>query len=161
VSKLIDLQLQYQQLMGTLPEKNPAFDPIRQQIASTKDAIKQNISNIKSSLISTRRQLESFNSGFQGSIKSLPSDERQLVSIKRQQSIKENLYLYLLQKREEAALSHASTLAFSQTVDNAYLDTYKKPLTYSLALFIGILIPALILFGRQLLNNIKNNLHSW
>lgn len=153
VSKLIDLQLQYQQLMGTLPEKNPAFDPIRQQIASTKDAIKQNISNIKSSLISTRRQLESFNSGFQGSIKSLPSDERQLVSIKRQQSIKENLYLYLLQKREEAALSHASTLAFSQTVDNAYLDTYKKPLTYSLALFIGILIPALILFGRQLLNN--------
>jgi len=153
VSKLIDLQLQYQQLMGTLPEKNPAFEPIRQQIASTKDAIKQNISNIKSSLISTRRQLESFNSGFQGSIKSLPSDERQLVSIKRQQSIKENLYLYLLQKREEAALSHASTLAFSQTVDSAYLDTYKKPLTYSLALFIGILIPALILFGRQLLNN--------
>ena len=153
VSKLIDLQLQYQQLMGTLPEKNPAFEPIRQQIASTKGAIKQNISNIKSSLLSTRRQLESFNSNFQGSIRSLPSDERQLVSIKRQQSIKENLYLYLLQKREEAALSHASTLAFSQTVDSAYLDTYKKPLTYSLALFIGILLPATILFGRQLLNN--------
>lgn len=153
VSKLIDLQLQYQQLMGTLPEKNPAFEPIRQQIASTKNAIKQNINNIKGSLVSTRRQLESFNSGFQGSIRSLPSDERQLVSIKRQQSIKENLYLYLLQKREEAALSHASTLAFSQTVDSAYLDTYKKPLTYSLALFIGILLPASILFGRQLLNN--------
>lgn len=153
VSKLIDLQLQYQQLMGTLPEKNPAFDPIRQQIASTKEAIKQNISNIKGSLLSTRRQLESFNSGFQGSIRSLPRDERQLVSIKRQQSIKENLYLYLLQKREEAALSHASTLALSQTVDSAYLDTYKKPLTYSLALFIGILLPATILFGRQLLNN--------
>lgn len=153
VSKLIDLQLQYQQLMGTLPERNPAFEPIRQQIASTKNAIKQNINNIKGSLVSTRRQLESFNSGFQGSIRSLPSDERQLVSIKRQQSIKENLYLYLLQKREEAALSHASTLAFSQTVDSAYLDTYKKPLTYSLALFIGILLPASILFGRQLLNN--------
>ncbi|MGV3706122.1 MAG: GumC family protein [Arcticibacter sp.] len=153
VSKLIDLQLQYQQLMGTLPEKNPAFEPIRQQIASTKNAIKQNINNIKGSLVSTRRQLESFNSGFKGSIRSLPSDERQLVSIKRQQSIKENLYLYLLQKREEAALSHASTLAFSQTVDSAYLDTYKKPLTYSLALFIGILLPASILFGRQLLNN--------
>lgn len=153
VSRLIDLQLQYQKLMGTLPEKNPAFDPLRQQISSTKNAIKQNIRNIKSSLLSTRRQLETFNSGFEGSIRSLPSNERQLVSIQRQQSIKENLYLYLLQKREEAALSHASTLAFSQTVDSAYLDTYKKPLTYSLALVIGILIPSLLLFGKELFNN--------
>ena len=153
VSQLIDVQSQYQRLLGTLPEKNPAFDPLRQQISSTKNAIRQNIRSMKSSLVATRNKLQEFNSGFEGSIKSLPSNERQLVSIKRQQSIKENLYVYLLQKREEAALSHASNLAFSQTVDSAYLDNVKKPLTYSLALLIGFLVPASLLFGREIFNN--------
>jgi tyrosine-protein kinase Etk/Wzc len=153
VSQLIRLQSQYQELMGTLPEKNPAFEPLRQQINSTKQAIKQNLLSMKGSLLATRNQLESFNSQFEGSIKSIPGNERQLVSIKRQQSIKENLYMYLLQKREEAALSNASNLAFSQTIDGAYLDNYKQPLTYSLALLIGLLIPAGLLFGKELFNN--------
>jgi tyrosine-protein kinase Etk/Wzc len=153
VSQLIGLQSQYQELLGTLPEKNPAFDPLRQQINSTKQAIKQNLGSMKRSLLATRNQLESFNSKFEGSIKSIPSNERQLVSIKRQQSIKENLYMYLLQKREEAALSNASNLAFSQTIDSAYLGDYKQPLTYSLALLIGLLIPAGLLFGKELFNN--------
>jgi capsular exopolysaccharide synthesis family protein len=153
VSQLIDVQTQYQRLLGTLPEKNPAFDPLRQQINSTKMAIKENINSMKTSLVATRGQLESFNSGFEGSIRSLPGNERQLVSIKRQQSIKENLYMYLLQKREEAALSNASNLAFSQTIDSAYLDNHRKPLTYSLALLIGMLIPAGLLFGKEVFNN--------
>lgn len=153
VSQLITQQSDYQRLLGTLPEKNPAFDPLRQQINNTKSAIRQNIRSMKNSLQATRRQLQSFNSGFEGSIKALPSSERQLVSIKRQQSIKENLYLYLLQKREEAALSHASNLAFSQTIDSAYLDDHKKPLTYSLALVVGLLIPAGLLFGKEIFNN--------
>lgn len=153
VEKLIDLQLKYKQLMGTLPEKNPAFDPLRHQIASTRTAIRDNVRNMKLSLESTRNKLQSFNSRFEGAIRTIPTDERQLVSIKRQQGIKEGLYIYLLQKREEAAVSQASNLTESQVIDSAYLDSLKKPLTYSIAIIVGLLIPLFLLFLKELFNS--------
>ncbi|WP_256010009.1 GumC family protein [Desertivirga xinjiangensis] len=153
INKLNELQLQRERLLATTPEGNPIFGTLDGQIATTKSAIRENIRSIKNSLTSTRNQLESYNSKFMASIKELPSDERQLVSIKRQQSIKENLYIYLLQKREEAALGNTSTLAFSQTVDEAYVDGTEKPLAYTFALLAGLLIPAGLVFGRNLMNN--------
>lgn len=153
VTKLIDQQLQYKQLMGTLPEKNPAFEPIRQQIAATRVAIRDNIQTMKGSLQSTRNRLNVFNSRFEGAIRTIPGDERQLVSIKRKQGIKESLYVYLLQKREEAGVSYASNLSGSMIIDGAYLDSLKKPLTYSIAILIGLLIPTFLLFLRELFNN--------
>jgi len=153
INKLSELQLKREQLMATTPEGHPMFATIDNQISSTKAAIRENVRTMKNSLQSTRNQLEANNSKFVSSIKELPSDERQLVSIKRQQSIKENLYVYLLQKREEAALGSSSSLAFSKTVDEAYVDGTERPLAYTFALLAGLIIPAGWVFGRRLLNN--------
>src|SRR5690606_22198220 len=119
VRQLVDLELQRDKLLGTVPEGNPAFRPINRQIKSLKASIKENVQGIKSSLLTTRRQLQTYNYWFEASIRNLPVQERQFISIKRQQSIKEELYVYLLKKQEEAALSYASTLADSRTVDQA------------------------------------------
>lgn len=149
--KLSDLQLQRERMLATTPETNPDFEPLNRQIAATSMALKDNIKNIKASLQATASKLQSFGSGYQSTIKNIPTQERQYISIKRQQAIKENLYTYLLQKREEVAVSYTSTLAGSQVIDQPFSGTAKipqKPLAFAAALLLGLLIPAGILFGR-------------
>jgi len=160
IEKLAKLQLQRDQLLATTPETNPDFEPINRQIAATKAAIKENVRNIKSSLIDEQAKLQSLNSHFEASIKSIPTEERQYVSIKRQQTIKESLYNYLLQKREEIAVSYASTLADDRIVDQAYaVPIQTKPsLIYGLAVFLGILLPVGLVYGRNKLNTHITNL---
>ena len=156
VRQLLDLELQRDKLLGTVPEGNPVFSPINRQIKSIKASIKENVEGIKSSLLTTRRQLQTYNHGFEASIRNLPVQERQFINIKRQQSIKEELYVYLLKKQEEAALSYASTLADSRTIDQAFYGFPVSPnafLISSFAILLAFLFPTGILYARQLLNN--------
>ena len=156
IERLSTLQMQKDKLLATTPEGNPVFDPINRQISSTKTAIKENIRNIKSSLINTKRELQSFNNKFESSIRDIPGQERQLVGIKRQQGIKENLYVYLLEKREELSLSYASTLADARVVDNAYsgpVKSKKMPVILALSFLIGLIIPAGLIYAKDSVNN--------
>ena len=96
------------------------------------------------------------NSGFESSIRELPTQEREIINIQRQQKIKEDLYVYLLQKREEAAVNYASTNADNKTVDQAHVggpDGSKKMIIYGIALIAGIFIPFGLILGRNVLNN--------
>jgi tyrosine-protein kinase Etk/Wzc len=154
-SQLSKLQLQKDRMLATTPEGNPIFDGINEQIKSTKNALKENVQSIKGSLLSTRRQLDKMNNKFEGSIKSIPGQERKYVSIKRQQGTKETLYLYLLQKREEVAMSYASTLSDVHTVEAAFSRPLpsKEPMIYSFAFIAGLILPAGFIFARQTFKN--------
>lgn len=87
----------------------------------------------------------------------LPEKEKMLRSIDRQQSIKEKLFLLLLQKREEAAINYAVTAPYVKVVD--YGLTQKKPVSpkklivYPICLFLGLGIPFIVLFLRFFLDN--------
>ncbi|WP_183572981.1 GumC family protein [Mucilaginibacter sp. X5P1] len=155
VDQLSKLQLQHDRLLATTPEQNPIFDPLNRQIKSTKAQIKETIVSIKSSLLSVQRELQQNNSGFEASIKDIPGQERQYISIKRQQSIKENLYIYLLQKKEEVSLSYASTITGIRTVEEPYFiaPKSKKQVPYVLALLLGLGVPVSFIYGRDLLKN--------
>ncbi|GAA4914754.1 GumC family protein [Mucilaginibacter defluvii] len=155
VDQLSKLQLQRDKLLATTPEQNPIFEPVNRQINATKSAIKETIKGIKSSLVSVQRELQQNNSGFEASIKNIPGQERQYISIKRQQSIKENLYIYLLQKKEEVSLSYASTLTGIHTVEEPYYISpkSKKQVPYVLAFLLGIGIPAAFIYGRDMVKN--------
>jgi tyrosine-protein kinase Etk/Wzc len=161
VSQLTKLELEKDRLLANTPEKNPVFDPLNRQIKSTKSAIYETITGIKRSLLTTRNQLQKYNSGFESSIKKLPGQERELINIKRQQSIKEELYIYLLQKREEAGLSNSAKLLESRIVDEAHYGIPKLPdprITYALAFIFGIIFPGGILFAKEALSNQINNI---
>lgn len=99
--------------------------------------------------------MNKISSGYEGSIRDIPGQERKYVSIKRQRDNKESLYVYLLQKREEVALSYASTLKDARIVENAYVgnpDSKKKgPLT--LALLAGLILPITLITSRDALRN--------
>ncbi|MGV3705077.1 MAG: GumC family protein [Arcticibacter sp.] len=155
VSQLAVLNLERNKLMATTPEDNPLFAPLNSQILSTKNSIKGNIKAIKSSLLATRRQLQGFNSKAESSIKNIPGQERQYLSIKRQQAIKENLYVYLLQKREEIGLQYASTLSDINTIESAYFEGPKshKEVPLSIAIMCGFLLPVGLIGFRKAWRN--------
>jgi capsular exopolysaccharide synthesis family protein len=156
IKQYSDLQLQRTRLLATLPENNPLFDPINQQISSTRNALKENLKSIKTSLITTRDQLQSLGSGYESSIRNIPGQERELVDIKRMQGIKENLYVYLLQKKEELSLDYASTISDAVIIDHAHNGPQKWPVSkavYAISLLFALIIPTGLLIGRDLVKN--------
>ncbi|WP_256003241.1 GumC family protein [Pedobacter deserti] len=157
ISQLSELQLKKVNLLATTQPNNPIFGPINDQIAITRATIRSTLENIEGSLENTKRSLDLNNSQYEGSIKKIPGQEREFLNIKRQATIKESLYLYLLQKKEEAALSYASSVADSRVVDSAYSTTSpikpKKQLTYLVCLIIGLLIPVGYIYTKDLVNN--------
>ncbi len=156
IGQLAELQLKKQELLATTPEGSPLFEPLNRQIQTTKSAIRESVRNIKSSLQTARGQLQSFNSQFESSIRSVPGQERQYVGMKRQQGVKEGLYIYLLQKREEISLSYASTLADARVVDDAYIGMVKHPkapMIYGMAFLLGLVLPASFMYGRDKIHN--------
>jgi tyrosine-protein kinase Etk/Wzc len=156
VQSYTDQQRDRSRLLATTPEKNPIFEPIDKQIATTRDAIKENINNIKSSLQSTRSELQGFGSRYKSSIENIPGEDRELAALKRLQASKETLYNILLQKREETALSYAASLTSARTVDLAYvvpLKASKAILPFIAAFILGLLIPAGLIYTRETIKN--------
>lgn len=157
IESLGQLYLKRNQMLGTMQPANPLMEPVNKQIEAIRLNISTSISNIKSVLLNTKRLIETNNAGYQGSIKKIPGQERQFVNIKRQQSIKEALYLYLLQKKEETALSYASSVADNRLIDPAIGFPIpikpKKQSIYLIAFLIGLVLPGVYIFSKDLLNN--------
>ena len=155
IEKLSLLQLQHDRMLTNTPESNPAFEPVNGQISSTKAEIKANIQSIKVSLQSVKEKLERYNSSYESSIKNVPVQERALVSKTREQTIRENLYNYLLQKREEVALNYAAILPDARIVDYAYSGPAKSValFVYLGAVLFGLCLPAAIIYSRLNLNS--------
>ncbi len=156
VDQLIRLESQRDKLLSNTPERNPVFVPLNRQISTTKSAIRENIKGIKRSFIATRNQLQKYNNSFEASIKKLPGQEREFITIKRQQSIKEELYIFLLQKREEAGVTNASKLLDSRIIDQAHFgppESRNANFTYALSVIFGLVFPAGLIFAKGALNN--------
>jgi tyrosine-protein kinase Etk/Wzc len=156
VGQLSTVIQQRNKLLATTPEDNPIFDPINKQIRSIKDAIKETIRGIRSSLQITQRQLQANNSHFESSFSEVPAQEREFVNITRQKSLKEDQYLYLSQQRETIALNYASTLSDVQVVDaphNAGQTPSKAPIVLTAAVLLGLILPAGFVYGRNAIKN--------
>ncbi|GAA4457277.1 polysaccharide biosynthesis tyrosine autokinase [Nibrella saemangeumensis] len=156
IGKLTELELQRDAMARTTSEANPLLRALEDQITATKTNVYETIQNHKKILNGTRQQLLATNGRFESLIRSVPKKERALMDITRQQSIKNHLYTYLLQKREETALSYAATVADSRTIDKARSGSRPvkpiKPLIMLLFASVGLLIPVIGITLRDLLN---------
>jgi capsular exopolysaccharide synthesis family protein len=86
----------------------------------------------------------------------VPAMERELLEINRQQGVKEGLYLYLLQKREESALSLAATVSNFRVIDPPsviYPIFPNQPFIYLIAILVGLAMPFTLLYIRNMLND--------
>jgi len=155
--KLSDLQLRREQLLTTTPEKNPMFTGIDQQIVALKNDFKDKMQIIKSSLLAQKRQLGSFSKGVQSSLKAVPVQSREYAALQRIQVSKENIYKFMLEKREQVALRYASSVSDSEVVDDAHAGKIKWPIVpavYGLALVLGFALAAFVLFIKENLDDL-------
>lgn len=157
IAKFNELQLERNRILTTVQAESPLVKSINEQLINLRANILENLKNIRKSLVITRDNLKSSSSTFERRIRTVPSIERALLDIQREKSIKEALYSFLLQKREESALSLASSVSNSRTIDHSMADEVpvkpKRPLVYLLALILGIGFPIGIIYLRDLLND--------
>jgi tyrosine-protein kinase Etk/Wzc len=161
INQLVELEAKREQTVKLVKEDNPIMQAIDDQIRSVKLNLSENILTLQNSLAITRKQLENQNARIESTIRTIPGKERKLVDITRQQAIKNNLYTFLLQKREETALSYASAVSDSRIIDRA--RSKNEPISPSkLKIFLlfgifGLTIPFGVIFIKNLLNNKISN----
>ncbi|WP_128547764.1 GumC family protein [Larkinella soli] len=160
LTRLTELEAQHDEISRTTSIRNPLLQTLESQIKAARTSISENLSSMKQMLSGTRQHLVSANLELESTIRTLPHKERALVDITRQQYIKNNLYTYLLEKREETALSYASTVSDSRIVDPASSgDEPVKPvkrMIYLLFGVFGLLFPVGIMSVYDLMNDRVN-----
>lgn len=133
-------------------ENNPIVQNMQEDLARSKTEIFRGIANVEHSLGVQRGTLVKQDSRITGRISNIPTYERELTGIFREQRIKDNIYNFLLEKREEIALQKTLATPTARLIDNPLGSgpIYPKHLTiYGIVALIGILIPALIIFLRR------------
>ena len=136
--------------------KNPMVVEYSDKIVELKENILSSIRVLQKQLAVTIKNVNSLKQENSNTFSNIPSEEKILRSIERQQTIKESLYLFLLQKREEASVAKAITSPSIKVVDYAMTNYIpiapKRSIIYLAALLIGLLIPFGIVYTLFLLD---------
>lgn len=154
------LLLERQQAASMLGPSNPQLKAMDDQLATLRTNIKRNMDGLERDLSATRNILSGKNQALQRKLKGLPGQERALIEVQRQQSIKENLYLYLLQKREEAELSRTVSVSNNKVVEPARPLGQVAPVRrniWALGIGGGFMFPILLISLLQALNTRVRN----
>ncbi len=148
--------LKREEMLKTLGEQNLDIKALESQLDDFRSKIMESINNIKALYNATYSATYSRYTKTLSNIKAIPEKEKQLLEIERQQGIKEKLYLYLLEKREESAVSKAAAVGKSESVDRAVSGgpiNLKNSNVYLMALFAGLGIPLLVVYLMDLMND--------
>ncbi|MBL4879782.1 MAG: polysaccharide biosynthesis tyrosine autokinase [Oleispira sp.] len=160
--KYNELALERQRLLESSNDKNPIIVNLDKQLAGLKRSMRSSLNSMTNNLGLQVNSLSSRLSKINSRIYSAPKNERALRDIARQQETTESLYLYLLQKSEEAQIAFASSSAKSNIIDNAYAVSDfpvspKKPFVLLVALLLGLLIPFSCIYVIDILDNKVQN----
>lgn len=148
--------LEYNKWKASAGDSNPKVKILKQSILDLNRNIGSSLTGYKNQLQQTLKQNKRAQNVAQQSFMTLPNKEKILRSIEREQLLKENLYLLLLQKREEAAITMAITAANVKVIDYAITNSEpvapKKKIIVLGALLLGVLLPVGVLYLKFLTN---------
>lgn len=152
VAQYNEMLTERKRLLRTSSENNPAVVNLDASIEATRKNVQASVNSVLKGLEITRNDLENQARKFEGKISNAPTQEKELLSITRQQEIKASLYLMLLQKREENAITLAATANNGRMVEEPLPEGPVSPnskIYYILALILGIGIPMSVIFLRN------------
>ena len=153
---LYQSELQYDQTRKMYGENNPLTVSISDRIEKIRPSLLENIQSQRSNLLASRKNIASTNGGYSASLQSLPQKEKDLIDISREQQIKSDVYNFLLQKKEETALSNASNVAESKIIDKAQSSddpmSPNKKIVYLTAFLLALFASIGVIFGKETLN---------
>lgn len=157
VSKYNEMLIEMKRLQRTSSDNNPAVEAMKASIRLMRENVTLAIQTTERGLNIAKEDLKKQASIQAGQLSEAPVQQKELLSIARQQEIKANLYIMLLQKREENNILLASTANNARIVDEPYVSTApvypKGMIIYFAALLIGIAVPAAYIYLLNLLHN--------
>ena len=154
INRYNEMLLERKRLLRSSQENNPVVVNLDASIRAMRSNVLTTINSVQRGLAITQADLERQAGKYAGRITNAPGQERQLVNISRQQEIKAGLYLMLLQKREENAITLASTANNARIVDEALADAIpvspKGKMIYLVALILGVALPVAVIYIIEL-----------
>lgn len=150
------LVMERERLLKTTSEKNPIIKDRTQALRTMKGTMMSSIDSYIATLRLQKDNMRRQQMVATGKIASTPNQAKYLLSVERQQKVKESLYLFLLQKREENELSQAFTAYNTSTIgepDGLTIPTSPSRTNIMLiAIALGLAIPLAILVLREMLD---------
>lgn len=150
-----EVLLQRMSLASNAKPNNKALKELDQKIEAMRVSIATSITKAYDSAVVSVRELRAQMNSTLGRLGTVPSQEREYLNMKRQQEVKQQLYLFLLQRREETAMMLANATPKGLIVDEAFaliepVNIGKKMILF-IALLIGLCLPPAFLYARKAL----------
>ncbi len=151
------LVLRQMRMERSATESNPMVIQLDAQIAAMRKNLLASIETVRNTLTIKKNDLIRQQEQFNVRIQEIPEQERPYIALRRQQQITQNIYIFLYQKREENALTLASTIVPAKVIDPPQASTYavapRKKIIILLAFILGCCIPICIIEIWNLLDN--------
>lgn len=155
IDKYNNLIVERKRLLRTSSESNPAIINLNTGIEAMRHNVKTTVNSVLKGLQITRNNIDRQSRKYESRISNAPKQEQEFMTISRQQEIKATLYIMLLQKREENAITLAATANNGRIIEEPIpggIVSPKSKTTYMIALVIGIGIPLGIIYLLNLLH---------
>lgn len=148
---------QRKQLLRSMTDKSPTVVRLTETIKELHPSLQLAMKRERQNIVMKREAVEREFSRYMGRISSVPQAERVLTDIGRQREIRQGVYLMMLQKREETAMTLANTRDKGKLIDKVLVEKDskhpKKKIVLLAAFFIGIIFPMPFIFFRQLISS--------
>ena len=152
LNQLYQAEFELQKTKQVSGAKNPRIEVLQQTIDKLKPSILTSINNLKKGIQISRSQLQSDNNKLYQVINRMPKTERKLLDISRQQGIKNEIYTFLLQKREEAAINAAGIVANYRIIDQPEITGLVKPkvpIVYGISLILALILVVIFIYFKE------------
>ncbi|MDH7446550.1 GumC family protein [Aquimarina sp. 2201CG14-23] len=162
VARYNGLISQRKRLLKSSSEQNPVIVNIDEEINSLRQGLIASLNGVRNSINIGLNSLRTQDKYFSGKLYNAPIRQKELTAIGREQGIKEQLYLYLLQKREEAEITSHVTVSNARVIDKAttlgsYPVSPNKKMIFLAAIFFGFALPFLTIYLFDLFNTKVNS----